>query len=323
MADEPLISVVTPSFNQGRYIERCIRSVLAQNYPQFEHLVFDNCSTDDTPAILRRYPHMQWFSEPDRGQSHALNKGLRRARGAIIAWINADDAYEPGAFRVAARELADHTGVRAIAGRVHFVDEQDRILRTGTPNVATLDQMIAFWTPGFSLEQCGVLFRREVLDEIGLLDERLHYAMDYELFLRLVARQPLRLVNDVLARFTLQADSKTGRLRRGPAFVYERRRVSAAYWGSPASRGYWRRRWACDRHLADHFANTVLRAHQDEDRLDWRALGRMLRWRPTRVFQRHVLGVLAERTLGRRVAAAVRGVVLRGAPRGGAGVLPH
>jgi len=311
VADEPLISVVTPSFNQGRYIERCIRSVLAQRYSQFEHIVFDNCSTDDTPAILRRYPHVQWVSEPDRGQSHALNKGLRRARGAIIAWINADDAYEPGAFRVAARELANGTGVRAIAGRVHFVDEQDRILRTGTPNIATLDQMIAFWTLGFSLEQCGVLFRREVLDEIGLLDERLHYAMDYEFFLRLVARQPLKLVDDVLARFTLQADSKTGRLRRGPAFVYERRRVSAAYWGPCTSAAHWRRRWACDRHLADHFANTVLRAHQDEHRLDWWALGRMLRWRPTRLFERHVLGVLAECILGRRMAAAVRGVVVR------------
>jgi hypothetical protein len=135
--------------------------------------------------------------------------------------------------------------------------------------------------------------------------------MDYEFFLRLVARQPLMLVDDVVGGFTLLADRKRGRLRRGPAFVYERRRVSAAYWGPCTSAAHWRRRWACDRHLADHFANTVLRAHQDEHRLDWWALGRMLRWRPTRLFERHVLGVLAECILGRRMAAAVRGVVVR------------
>ena len=235
MDDWPLISVVTPSFNQGRFIERCVRSVIDQHYPNFEHIICDNCSSDGTLEVLRRYPHLTWVSEPDRGQSHAVNKGFRWAHGAIIAWLNADDAYEPGAFQVAARELRTDSGVRAIAGRVHLVDEAGRVLRTSTPNVNTLDGMIEFWTRGFSLEQCGVLFRREVLDQIGGLDERLHYAMDYEFFLRLVAQHPLKIVRAVLARFTLQPESKTGRLRHSAAFVAERHRVSAAWWGPRAA----------------------------------------------------------------------------------------
>jgi glycosyltransferase involved in cell wall biosynthesis len=306
MSDWPVISVVTPSFNQGRYIERCLRSVLDQEYPSLEHIVYDNCSTDGTLEILRRYSHLTWVSEPDRGQSHALNKALRRARGEIIAWINADDAYEPGAFRVAARELRAETGVKAIAGRVHLVDEGGRILRTSTPNVNTLGRMVNFWSRGFSLEQCGVLFRRDVLDEIGLLDERLHYAMDYDLLLRLVTRYPLKLVDKVLARFTLQPDSKTGRFRHSAAFVQERRRVSVRYWGPRGSAQYCRRQRACDRHLAEHFAGTVLRAHRDNDTLDWRALGRMVRHGPGWLVNWHVLSVLAERALGRRLTAWAR-----------------
>ncbi len=306
MTDWPLVSVVTPSCNQGRYIERCIRSVLDQGYPNFEHIIHDNCSADGTLEILRRYPHLAWVSEPDRGQSAALNKALRRAQGEIIAWINADDAYEPGAFHVAARELRRDTGVKAIAGRVHLVDEAGRVLATKTPNVDRLERMIEFWARGFSLEQCGVLFRREVLEEIGLLNEQLHYAMDYDFLLRLVARHPLKLVNEVLARFTLQAASKTGRLRHSAAFVDERRRVSAPYWGPPRSVQYRRRRRACERHLAEHFANAVLRAHQDHDVLDWGALGRVFWHGPAWILNRHVLGVLAERTLGRRLGAHIR-----------------
>ena len=302
----PLISAVTPSFNQARFLERCIRSVHDQRYPSFEHIVYDNCSTDGTLGVLRRYPHLQWFREPDRGQSHALNKALRRARGEIIAWINADDAYERGAFAVAARELRASTGTRAIAGRVHFVAADGRILRTVVPNVATLDQMVEFWTRGFCLEQCGVLFRREVLDEIGLLDEGLHYAMDYEFLLRLVARHPLKLVPDVIARFTLQPDSKTGRLRHSAAFVEERRRVSAPYWGPRGSSVRRGRQRACRLHLAGHFANAVLHAHRDRDALDWGALRRMVWHRPAWLFNRHVLGVLAERSLGPRIAGAMR-----------------
>jgi glycosyltransferase involved in cell wall biosynthesis len=307
MSGAPLISVVTPSFNQGRYIERCIQSVLAQRGPRCEHIIYDNCSTDGTRAILRRHSHLLWVSEPDHGQSHALNKALRRARGEIIAWLNADDAYEPGALAVAARELRPESGVQAIAGRVRLVDETGRTLRTRTPNVSTLEQMIEFWRPGFCLEQCGVLFRREVLDEIGLLDERLHYAMDYEFFLRLVGRHPLQLVPEVLARFAIHPASKTGRLRHSAAFVEERRRVSRRYWGPRDSLAYRRRQQACDRRMAEHFASAVLRGHRERNILDWGALRNIARYDARWLANRHVLGVLVQRGVGRRVTSWLRG----------------
>lgn len=314
MTDQPLISVITPSFNQGAFLARCVQSVLDQRYPHFEHIVYDNCSTDGTTQILRRFPHLLWTQEPDRGQSHALNKGFRRARGEIIAWLNADDAYEPGAFAVAARELHAQTGTRAIAGRVHIVDEQGRIGRTQTPTVDSLDRMVAFWTPGFSLDQCGVFFRREVLEEIGGLDESLHYAMDYEFFLRLLARHRLKLVPEVLARFTLHPASKTGRADRSTHFFAERRRASARYWGRRGTASYRRNDRFCSRHLATVLMQVVLRAYRQEGRVDWPALGQAAALRPGCLLNRHVLGLLAERALGTRLSAALRHVATRRPP---------
>src|SRR5882762_2861563 len=93
------ISIITPSFNQGKFIEDAIQSVLIQNYPDIEHIVIDNCSTDNTMEVLKKYPHLKWISAKDRGQSDALNKGFDLATGEIIGWLNCDDFYLPGAFQ--------------------------------------------------------------------------------------------------------------------------------------------------------------------------------------------------------------------------------
>ena len=97
----PLVSVVTPSYNQGRYIEETIQSVLNQDYFRIEHIVVDGGSTDETLSVLKKYPHLKWVSEPDRGQSHAINKGFQIAKGEIAAWLNSDDTYLPGAVTAA------------------------------------------------------------------------------------------------------------------------------------------------------------------------------------------------------------------------------
>ncbi len=107
MPEKPLISIVTPSFQQGATIEATIRSVLEQGYPRFEHLVMDGGSTDETVEVLRRYPHLQWVSEPDRGQTHAINKGLERSRGEIWAYLNSDDVYRSGCFEQVAEAFRD------------------------------------------------------------------------------------------------------------------------------------------------------------------------------------------------------------------------
>src|SRR3982750_267888 len=98
MTQLPLISILTPSYNQGRYIQQTITSVLAQKYPRLEHIVIDGGSTDDTVSILKRYPHLKWISEKDRGQADSLNKGLAIATGSIVGWVNSDDFYAPGVF---------------------------------------------------------------------------------------------------------------------------------------------------------------------------------------------------------------------------------
>ena len=115
--EEPFFSVITPSWNQGKFLRACIGSVVNQNDADFEHLIFDNCSTDETAAVAAEFPHVKFVSEPDRGQSHAVNKGLSAARGEIICWLNSDDEYDPGAF-AKLREVFSDPAVQVVFGDV-------------------------------------------------------------------------------------------------------------------------------------------------------------------------------------------------------------
>lgn len=274
----PLVSVITPSYNQGAYIERCIQSVLAQAVP-FEHIVVDNCSSDTTVDILRRYSHVRWISEPDHGQSHALNKALALARGDVIAWINADDAYLPGAFEAAVAALGEPSGPHAAAGGVEHVDADGRALGVFHPKAFSVERMSEFWS-GYGLEQPGVFFRRGLVDRVGCFDESLHYVMDYDFFLRVRAVTEIHMLTPVVARFVEHAGSKTGRERHGEAFVRELVRVASRYWGPRGGAARARRARACRLHLADHFASAVWRTSRTEGRVDWRAAGQMITWRP-------------------------------------------
>jgi glycosyltransferase involved in cell wall biosynthesis len=298
-ATRPLISVVTPSYNQGPFIERCIRSVLNQDYPDFEHIVFDNCSNDETHAVLKKYPHVQWTSEPDRGQSDALNKGFRQARGEIIAWINADDYYAPGAFALAASELHADTGLKAIAGSVQVVDPDGALQETTRQRFEGLDYLVEYWNESFGICQPGVLFRRELLDELGLLDISLHYAMDYHFWLRLAARYPIKVVDQVVANYIVHPASKTGGARCWGGFREEWERCSRAYWGPRWSPRHWRLARACSRHAADIYVQSLLESHKHDPRLDRSLLWKLARRRPLRLLDRNVLSVLADRLRGR------------------------
>src|SRR5262249_45140624 len=125
----PLVSIVTPSFNQGRFIRETIESVLLQDYPNLEYMVIDGGSTDETVSILERYrDRFFWVSEPDRGQAHAINKGWKRAKGDILAWLNSDDMYLPGAISNAARYLVDHPEIGLVYGDGYHVAEDGRML---------------------------------------------------------------------------------------------------------------------------------------------------------------------------------------------------
>ncbi len=210
----PKITIVTPSLNQSQYIEKAIDSVLMQEYPELEYIVVDGGSTDGTLEILRRFSdRIQWLSEPDRGQSNALNKGFRIATGEVVGYLNSDDLYEPGALSHAGAFFASHPRAAWLTGRCRNINSEGKEIR----------RMIArykdFWLPFRSrtilsvlnfISQPATFWRREVFEEIGYLDEALHYAMDYDYWLRIIGRYPLGYLPRTLACFRIHAASKTG-----------------------------------------------------------------------------------------------------------------
>ncbi len=204
---KPLVSIVTPAFNSARFIERTIASVMTQDYPRVEHIVVDGGSTDGTLDILRRYPHLRWISEPDRGQSDAINKGLRMAQGEILAWLNADDTYNPGAISTAVQWLQSHPDVGLVHSDYHVIDEEDRHLYTLHAIDFELDQLfLTNEIPG----QFTAFWHRTIRDRVGDLDEGLHYVMDYDYWLRIAMAFPVKHIpGPCLANFRYCAGTKT------------------------------------------------------------------------------------------------------------------
>jgi len=209
----PKISIITPTLNQAQFIERTIRSVLGQNYPDLEYLVFDGGSSDGTQEILEKYAdRIRWWSEPDRGQSHALNKGLRICQGEIIGFINSDDQYEPGALLKVGEFFATHPNAMWVTGKCKIIDLRDNeiyslisaykhvLLKFHHPSLLTVVNYIA---------QPATFWRRRVVHEIGSFDESLRFVMDYDYWLRISQHYPLYVINDYLAKFRVYPSSKT------------------------------------------------------------------------------------------------------------------
>jgi glycosyltransferase involved in cell wall biosynthesis len=205
-AGQPLVSIVTPSFNKGSFIEETILSIRNQDYSHIEHIVMDGGSKDGTLDILRKYEdRLTWISEPDKGQSDAINKGWRLAKGEIIAYLNADDTYTPGAVEAAVRFLADHPDVDLVYGKCSIISDQGRVIgECGEPY--TLAGLVAGPNP---IPQPAAFFRRRVLDEVGYLDTGLHMAMDHDLWVRIGSRFSIAYTPHTLASFRLCAGTKT------------------------------------------------------------------------------------------------------------------
>lgn len=227
-AQAPFFSVVTPSWNQGTFLAGCIDSVVNQNDPGFEHIIFDNRSTDSTNDVAARYRHLRFVSERDRGQSHAVNKGFAAARGEIICWLNADDAYPPGLF-ARLREIFSDAGCDVVFGDAEQVsgDCFTRI-RAEAFFHDRLD-LVRWWTSKARLHQPAVFFRRRVAEETGPLNEDLHYVMDYEYWWRISSSFRFHCVPEVLAIQHRQPDSKT--MRAWHKVYDERERVFAPFYG--------------------------------------------------------------------------------------------
>ena len=209
----PRISVITPTYNQGHFIENTIHSVLDQGYPNLEYIILDGGSTDGTVDILKKYErHLIWKSEKDRGQSDALNKGFRMATGEILAFINSDDIYEPGALRKVGLLFACNPKISWLTGRCRIINTQGREIRkliTYYKNFWLLFKSYTLLLVIDYISQPATFWRRRVIEQIGLFNEDLHLTMDYEFSLRVGTKYKLWVTNQTLASFRIHSASKS------------------------------------------------------------------------------------------------------------------
>jgi glycosyltransferase involved in cell wall biosynthesis len=189
----PRITVVTPSYNQGKFLERAILSVLSQNYPNLEYIVCDAGSTDNSIGILKKYEKQLtcWVSERDRGQSDAITKGWKMATGDVLAWLNSDDFYYPGALKEVGRMFAENTALKMVCGSVAHVDEKECELRVKQPGPVAPEVLLP-WSD--MPPQVGTFIRRDIFDRLGGPRLDLHYVMDWELWLRVTLNYPARAI---------------------------------------------------------------------------------------------------------------------------------
>ncbi|MCX6078716.1 MAG: glycosyltransferase family 2 protein [Chloroflexi bacterium] len=205
----PLISIITPSFNQVRYIDATIRSVLDQDYPAIEYIIVDGGSHDGSVDIIQSYANKLawWISEKDNGQTDALNKGFSQAKGEILAWINSDDTYEPGALASAAKYLTNHPETGMVYANTNFIDETGQ--KIGRFPAAQTDYRRL--RQGYvHIPQQAAFFRADLWKQAGPLDQDFYFAMDYDLWVRLAKLAPLAyLPEQTWANFRLHNSGKT------------------------------------------------------------------------------------------------------------------
>lgn len=202
---KPKITIITPSYNQGKYIRTTIDSISAQQYQNFEHIVVDGGSTDDTLDILKSCSHIKWLSEKDKGQSDALSKGLKLATGVIIGWINSDDYYEQGIFNRVAEAFND-PNVNWVVSNITYQFDLNGSLITNKTQKITYDSLLA---NADLVRQQGAFYRKEFLISAGGWDPQYYMVMDYDLWVRLARRSAPLMVDENWAFFRFHADQKT------------------------------------------------------------------------------------------------------------------
>lgn len=205
----PKISIVTPSYNQGQFLEETIQSVIGQMYPNLEYIIIDGGSTDNSVEIIKKYEqHISyWVSEPDQGQSHAINKGFRKATGDILAWINSDDYYLPGTLKFIASQLKNvKTKTILFGNAMHMYHGTERVFGSNvSKNFCEMDFRIHD-----TIIQPSSFWNRSVLEEVGFLNEDMHYTFDWEWFIRAQSSSvQFKSVNNYLSVYRITGENKT------------------------------------------------------------------------------------------------------------------
>jgi glycosyltransferase involved in cell wall biosynthesis len=208
MSGKPLVSIVTPSFNQGKYLEATIQSVLSQDYQPLEYILVDGGSQDNSPEIIQSYADRLawWVSEPDRGQTDALNKGFAHARGEIFAWINSDDTYLPGAVAEAVAALQAHPEAGMVYGDANLIDESGQVIGKFPARQTDYRRLRRGYV---HIPQQTAFFRASLWQQVAPLDPSFYFAMDYDLWVRLARLAPLHYTPRPWASFRIHASGKT------------------------------------------------------------------------------------------------------------------
>lgn len=212
--DKIVLSIITPCFNSQRFIEGCIKNVIDQNCSSIEHLIMDGGSSDNTVSIIEKYAqkhkHIRWVSEKDRGQSDAMNKGIRMAKGEIMTYLNVDDYFEPGVLNRVLKLFVGLKEPSMLVGGLNVRDSSDEILRISKVSKLKLYSFLKFWEGDvFPGNPSCYFYHRSLHDKIGDFEIENHYAMDYEFFLQAAGNCEMNYIDEIWGNFRFMEGAKT------------------------------------------------------------------------------------------------------------------
>src|SRR5580704_4318499 len=253
--DAPEISIITPCYDAVRHLRDAIESVARQRGVRIEHIVVDAGSKDGTVEILKQFPRVRWISEPDRGQADAFNKGLALSRGALIGWLNADDIYEPGAVARVGQFVRGHPQAVRVNGHLGRVDPEGKPLEFLQARSSRF-WLRHFWLKWYWLNHPSTFYRKSLFGEVGPIDESLHYALDYDFYLRASQRHEFHDIDLLTTRMRVHPEAKTS--QGWDNFAADVRRTFEKVW-KPEHPWFYRysllgvRMYAAQSHLAQSF----------------------------------------------------------------------